>query len=78
MTTCRVSTWCTPTPRTTPGVQDEAYLFDSAGADQFGAGPGWAYFTGAGFYNFASQFDVVYGYSSSTEPCRGAGSGVPV
>ena len=54
--------------RNRAGVQDQAFLFDSAGADEFGAGPGWAYLSGTGFYNFASQFDLVFGYSLSSQP----------
>ena len=42
-----------------------ANLYDSAGADQFQAGPQWANLRGTGFFNQASGFDAVYAYGTA-------------
>lgn len=42
----------------------QASLYDSAGADQFQAGPQWAFLRGSGFLNQVTGLDAVYAYGT--------------
>ena len=48
-------------------MTDQAYLYDSAGADDFVARPEVAFLTGPGYYDSARGFQVVYAYATAID-----------